>query len=70
MVEHYEIPQVEVEGFNAYYFKDVHHLKNYGKENKQSTGELLHDFFSFFANDFDWQNQIVSPRLIHLLNNL
>ncbi|EPZ32229.1 Nucleotidyltransferase [Rozella allomycis CSF55] len=54
-----------VQGYNAYFFKDISKLKSVWKgvgRNKQSTGELLFEIFHYFAYDFPVKEGVVSIR--------
>jgi terminal uridylyltransferase len=43
----------------------VQKLKKFSAQNKQSLGELLMEFFRYFAYDFDYRRDIVSIRHLH-----
>lgn len=72
-VPYRDVPEVPIQGWNTYYFKDIQKLKDFGKKNTKSTGttfllasdtkgELLHDFFKYYATEFQWGRYLVSPR--------
>lgn len=55
-------PEVIVRGFNCYYH-DISQLHDFGVVNSESLGELLIDFFKFYAYGFDYDTQVVSVRM-------
>jgi len=66
-VSYSNIPDVPVQGHNTYYFKEVEKLKDFGKKNSQSSGQLLFEFFKYYATEFHWGRHVVSPRLGSLI---
>lgn len=51
-----------IDGFNCYYYDRIDNLLNFGKNNKQSIGELLTAFFRFYACEFDYEGLVISIR--------
>ncbi|KAI6085259.1 hypothetical protein F4821DRAFT_261100 [Hypoxylon rubiginosum] len=47
----------------ASFADDVDKLKGFGGKNKSSLGELLFQFFRFYAHEFDYSTQVLSVRL-------
>jgi hypothetical protein len=45
-------------GFND----DIDQLRNFGAANKETIGELLFDFFRFFAHELDYETSVISVR--------
>jgi hypothetical protein len=41
---------------------DVEALKHYGKENKETLGELLFGFFRFYGHELDYDKNVISVR--------
>lgn len=78
-VPYRDIPEVPIQGWNTYYFKDIQKLKDFGKKNTKSTGtsflfkilrfkgELLHDFFKYYALEYQWGRHVVSPRYLNFI---
>jgi DNA polymerase sigma len=66
-----KIPHWDCQGFNRYFFEDIPNLSQYWKPTpeslKQSVGELLYEFFRYFANDFHYVTHVVSIRCGRLL---
>mmetsp|Transcript_34349 Transcript_34349/g.64042 ORF Transcript_34349/g.64042 Transcript_34349/m.64042 type:complete len:326 (+) Transcript_34349:1778-2755(+) len=66
-----ELHPVEKIPCNTYYYEasriqnGVQKLKKFSSHNKQSLGELLMEFFRYFAYDFDYRRDIVSIRRLH-----
>jgi terminal uridylyltransferase len=56
---------------NTYFYDAVRNhnglqkLRNFSSQNKQSLGELIMEFFRYFAYDFDYRRDIVSIRRLH-----
>ncbi|XXH02642.1 hypothetical protein Hte_009023 [Hypoxylon texense] len=46
---------------------DVDKLRGFGGKNKSSLGELLFQFFRFYAHEFDYSTQVLSVRLGKIL---
>jgi DNA polymerase sigma len=55
--------RVEIEGFDCYYYSKVEKLARFGSANTSSLGQILFQFFRWFACEFDWENSVISPRL-------
>lgn len=55
------------EGDIAPFGDDLERLKGHGDQNKSSLGELLFQFFRFYAHEFDYENSAVSVRLGKLM---
>ncbi|KAI2611844.1 hypothetical protein GGR54DRAFT_341586 [Hypoxylon sp. NC1633] len=51
------------EGEMASFADDVDKLRGFGTKNKSSLGELLFQFFRFYAYEFDYQKDVLSVRL-------
>lgn len=47
---------------------DLEQLKGFGNKNKSTLGELLFEFFKFFAHEFDYDNMVLSVRLGKMIN--
>lgn len=47
---------------------DLEQLKGFGNKNKSTLGELLFEFFKFFAHEFDYENMVLSVRLGNMIN--
>ncbi|KAI5924508.1 hypothetical protein F4810DRAFT_127480 [Camillea tinctor] len=47
----------------AAFADDVEKLKGFGNKNKSTIGELLFQFFRFYAHEFDYSTQVLSVRL-------
>lgn len=56
------------EGDIAPFGDDVGRLRGFGESNKSSVGELLFEFFRFYAHEFDYDNSAVSVRLGKLMS--
>lgn len=51
------------EGHDISFFDDLESLSNvFQAQNVESTGELLIDFFKYFANSFDYTKSVISIR--------
>jgi len=53
---------IEVDGYNCYYYTKVDRLRDFGKANKETIGELFAAFFRLYAVEFNWQHSVVSVR--------
>lgn len=54
---------VDVDGYDCYFFNKSERLKDFGMANTETVGELLAAFFKQYgANQFDWENIVLSPR--------
>lgn len=66
-----KIPYWDCQGYNRYFFEDIPNLSQYWKPTpeslKMSVGELLYEFFRYFANDFQYVTHVVSIRCGGLL---
>lgn len=47
---------------------DLEQLQGFGNKNKSTLGELLFEFFKFFAHEFDYENMVLSVRLGKMIN--
>ncbi|KAL9130296.1 MAG: hypothetical protein Q9217_001471 [Psora testacea] len=50
------------EGKFAWFNDDLENLRGYGKDNKESLGELLFQFFRRYGHDIDYEKNVVSVR--------
>ncbi|KAG0356949.1 hypothetical protein BGZ54_000514 [Gamsiella multidivaricata] len=61
-----KVPYWDCQGFNRYFFEDIANLSRYWQPTpeamKQSVGELLYEFFRYFASEFRYASQVVSIR--------
>ncbi|KAG0318391.1 hypothetical protein BGZ99_005705 [Dissophora globulifera] len=61
-----KIPYWDCQGFNRYFFEDIPNLARYWQPTpeamKQSVGELLYEFFRYFASEFRYTTHVVSIR--------
>ncbi|KAI0162294.1 hypothetical protein GGR57DRAFT_318064 [Xylariaceae sp. FL1272] len=55
------------DGGIAAFADDLSKLRGYGSKNKSTLGELLFQFFRFFAHDFDYSSYVLSVRMGKLL---
>ncbi|KAI0201731.1 hypothetical protein F4808DRAFT_96578 [Astrocystis sublimbata] len=51
------------DGETASFADDIDQLRGFGENNKSSLGELLFEFFRFFAYEFDYSSDVLSVRL-------
>lgn len=58
---HQKLPRQD--GEIAAFADDVEKLKGFGDQNKSTLGELLFEFFRFFAHEFDYSTNALSVRL-------
>ncbi|KAF9191202.1 hypothetical protein BGZ51_007653 [Haplosporangium sp. Z 767] len=60
------IPFWDCQGFNRYFFEDIPNLARYWQPTPealgQTVGELLYEFFRYYASEFRYANQVVSIR--------
>jgi DNA polymerase sigma len=59
---------VIISGFDCYYYNKIDKLIDFGKNNKETIGELTATFFRTYACEFDWENMVISPRTGKLLS--
>ncbi|KAI1379931.1 hypothetical protein F4677DRAFT_299499 [Hypoxylon crocopeplum] len=55
------------DGEAASFADDVEKLRGFGDKNKSSLGELLFQFFRFYAHEFDYSTNVLSVRLGRLI---
>lgn len=55
------------DGVESVFADDLDQLRGFGKKNKSSLGDLLFEFFRFYAHEFDYDRHSLSVRLGHLL---
>lgn len=60
------MPFWDCQGFNRYFFEDIPSLSHYWQptpeSQRQSIGELLYEFFRYYASEFRYANHVVSIR--------
>ncbi|RCV05745.1 hypothetical protein SETIT_1G108100v2 [Setaria italica] len=54
---------MNVDGTECAYFDEVHHLQDFGADNKESIAELLWAFFHYWAFDHDYRRDVISVRM-------
>lgn len=57
---HLKLPSND--GHESAFADDVDALRNFGKENKETLGELLCQFFRFYGHEIDYDKSVVSVR--------
>ncbi|KAF8949022.1 hypothetical protein BGZ47_000094 [Haplosporangium gracile] len=61
-----KVPFWDCQGFNRYFFEDIPSLSHYWRptpeSQRQSIGELLYEFFRYYASEFRYANHVVSIR--------
>ncbi|KAG0292866.1 hypothetical protein BGZ96_003566 [Linnemannia gamsii] len=61
-----KVPFWDCQGFNRYFFEDIPNLSHYWQptpeSQRQSIGELLYEFFRYYASEFRYANHVVSIR--------
>jgi hypothetical protein len=50
------------EGVESAFADDLDALRDFGRKNKESLGELLFQFFRFYGHDFDYDKLVISVR--------
>ncbi|RWA03497.1 hypothetical protein EKO27_g11608 [Xylaria grammica] len=58
---HQKLPRQD--GEIAAFADDIDSLRGFGEKNKSTLGELLFEFFRFFAHEFDYSSNALSVRL-------
>ncbi|KAK9376200.1 uncharacterized protein V1513DRAFT_269074 [Lipomyces chichibuensis] len=61
-------PEKVVNGVDISFCDDLEHFAGYGEINKESIGQLLFEFFKWYAYDFDYDRHVVSVRHGRLLS--
>lgn len=59
--QHQKLPTKD--GHKTEFADDINKLRGYGDKNKSSLGELLFQFFRFYAHEFDYDKWVLSVRL-------
>ncbi|KAH7037198.1 uncharacterized protein B0I36DRAFT_236612 [Microdochium trichocladiopsis] len=59
--QHQMLPKKD--GEMAAFADDLDQLRGFGEKNKSTLGELLFQFFRFYAHEFDYANNVLSIRL-------
>ncbi len=59
---------VWIDGYDCYFYSQADKLRDYGKANQETLGELLAAFFRFYCCEFEWEHQVVSVRTASLLS--
>lgn len=59
-MQHYKLSTTD--GHTTQFADDLNKLKGWGTKNNSTLGELLFQFFRFFAYEFDYDNQVLSVR--------
>lgn len=65
---HQKLPPKKDGGDIAAFADDVDKLRGFGEKNKSTLGELLFQFFRFYAHEFDYSTHVLSIRLGKLIN--
>lgn len=63
--QHQRLPPKD--GVESTFADDLSQLRGFGKKNKSTLGQLLFDFFRFYAHEFDYDKYALSVRLGRLL---
>ncbi|KAK9237915.1 hypothetical protein V1525DRAFT_419123 [Lipomyces kononenkoae] len=61
-------PENVVNGVNISFCDDLDRFKGYGADNTESIGQLLFEFFKWYAFEFDYDRHVVSVRHGRLLS--
>lgn len=56
-----------LDGVNVSFDRDLSKFSSFGAQNSSSLGELLYQFFRYYAHEFDFEENVVSVRLGSLL---
>lgn len=62
---HLKLPTVD--GHKTDFADDLDKLRGFGEKNESSLGELLFEFFRFYAHEFDYEKMALSVRLGKLI---
>ncbi|KAL4792374.1 hypothetical protein BDV19DRAFT_255254 [Aspergillus venezuelensis] len=54
--------KISADGFVCSFDDDLNTLAGYGRENKQSLGELFFQFFRYYGHELDYEKYVVSVR--------
>jgi DNA polymerase sigma len=57
------LKKVKKDGSQSPFADDLDRLKGFGDKNTSSVGELLFEFFRFYAYEFDYADKVLSVRL-------
>jgi DNA polymerase sigma len=63
-----ETPRSVIDGVDVSFFEDFKAIMGFGNANKESLGELLYAFFTYFAYEFDYNSFVLSVRHGKLLS--
>ncbi|KAK9729517.1 hypothetical protein K7432_000202 [Basidiobolus ranarum] len=64
-----EKKEVMVDGYDAYFFDNITDLpKHWQSQNNETLGELLYEFFRYYASDFSYYGSVLSVRTGQVIN--